>query len=770
MRVPLAHSSHQGGMPQELGGHLLNTWMKAYQRLYELGIRDGDLHSLTMWSCVLHDVGKATEPFFGYMSGKGTWAPHALYSTLAVAFLLLEPYKGEPWRRKDAERWLDDHSPVLYLLHHHHSGFKRPMKEFKNFLRSLILYLKDGTAPGPSVALVKAGSPEDPKLADFTNRDLHFRDGQPVIFERLLQTAIRWARDARNMVMPPALPLSKDGFEAFFIHRMAMGALSHGDCVDTANFYKSSRVHFPPLKDLRERAESYRDMLLKDRGGDTDQAILDLRVEVFFRCLKADPHSQIYLLTAPTGSGKTLASVAFAWAVGADQIVYCLPFLSIVGQTSSFLSDIGITDPSIGVLEHVSVPSSDFAVNDQEERGVARYRNPKDRIHPKTDWSHPLMISTTERLSRVLVGPQRADSQRSLALSRPSTLVVIDEAHSIPPHKLYVYAKLLRRAGCKVLLMTATPAVMQETLQRMEIDYHDLTPPGTLPVTRSLRRINWVDMDHREGPDLRPYDRVLSVYNTRRWAHRAFHNVRDLPYSFLVASTLCSAHRVKILAEVKKRLKAGDRCIVTATSSVEAGYDVDFERVYRMLSPLASIVQTCGRCNREGKLVCGHFTVWRPRGFSFSFDQFSDGPDPDYVRRANWLWEMAKVDWPGDDDALAALAPRLAIHEVSEYRGDIERANAVFQDLEYGYSSDMGTGDYCLIPRDERISAVVRYENASARLLRGNLSRSDSALYSVDIKPEFAREVQVVYAGEDKPSTAFVYDGNYDDKEGVGVL
>jgi CRISPR-associated endonuclease/helicase Cas3 len=68
---------------------------------------------------------------------------------------------------------------------------------------------------------------------------------------------------------------------------------------------------------------------------------------------------------------------------------------------------------------------------------------------------------------------------------------------------------------------------------------------------------------------------------------------------------MLSAHRVKIFAKVKERLKAGLPITLISTQCVEAGVDIDFPVLFRQLAPLPAVIQANGRCNRSGNYTMG---------------------------------------------------------------------------------------------------------------------------------------------------------------------
>jgi CRISPR-associated endonuclease/helicase Cas3/CRISPR-associated endonuclease Cas3-HD len=65
------------------------------------------------------------------------------------------------------------------------------------------------------------------------------------------------------------------------------------------------------------------------------------------------------------------------------------------------------------------------------------------------------------------------------------------------------------------------------------------------------------------------------------------------------------------LIETAKRLTERDiPVLVVSTQLVEAGVDISFDRVYRDLAPIDSVVQAAGRCNRSFERERGTVTVW----------------------------------------------------------------------------------------------------------------------------------------------------------------
>ena len=70
------------------------------------------------------------------------------------------------------------------------------------------------------------------------------------------------------------------------------------------------------------------------------------------------------------------------------------------------------------------------------------------------------------------------------------------------------------------------------------------------------------------------------------------------------------ADRSRVIGEIRADLKKGVPITVVSTSLVEAGVDLDFSAVFRQMAGLDNILQSAGRCNREGKLQKGDVYIF----------------------------------------------------------------------------------------------------------------------------------------------------------------
>src|SRR5207302_280764 len=97
---------------------------------------------------------------------------------------------------------------------------------------------------------------------------------------------------------------------------------------------------------------------------------------------------------------------------------------------------------------------------------------------------------------------------------------------------------------------------------------------------------------------------ALCVVNTKKAARSVFEELKKTGAVgvFHLSTGMCPQHRREKLVAIKSLLSVDSACYVVSTQLIEAGVDVDFPFLMRELSPLESIIQAAGRCNREGRI------------------------------------------------------------------------------------------------------------------------------------------------------------------------
>ena len=409
--------------------------------------------------------------------------------------------------------------------------------------------------------------------------------------------------EGTRIVLPPTWqqPLIRE-----MALRLCFSALCDADYLDTsAHACAAERPAVRPDADFAALCAQYegrRKNLLSGRPPSVTGAARD---QVYRACLRAaNATPGIFRLAAPTGAGKTIGAGGFALHHAAEhglrRVIVAVPFLTITEQTAQVYRDLLDPAGSAGVvLEHHS------GVDLDQPPG------PWAKLAAE-NWDAPFVVTTTVRLFDSLFHRKPAAMRRLHRLA--GTVIVLDEVQSLP-HQLLVpildaLRTLTEHFGTTVLLASAT-----------QPDFWHLSPFRDLPATEIIaepavlaRRLRRVSFEWRLDPspdlarlaaDAAGHEQAMVVVNTTADARTVFTAWRDiLPRGtgYHLSARMCAAHRRRVLDEVRGRLDAGKPVLLVATQLIEAGVDVDFPVVYRVIAPADSLLQAAGRANREGNL------------------------------------------------------------------------------------------------------------------------------------------------------------------------
>lgn len=419
-------------------------------------------------------------------------------------------------------------------------------------------------------------------------------------------------RSAARIDLPPvgheiiARMRPGDGFDLSVVGRMLFSCLVDADFRDTQAYYDSLEGRErdrdwpalgPLLPDLRAAFErTMTGFAANDLNRRRSEILAHVRAG-------ADKTPGLFTLTVPTGGGKTLASLGFALDHAAHhgqrRIIYAIPYTSIIDQTAATFRKLfeGVGDI---VLEHHSAIETEKG----QEEG-------RDKAHlAMEDWAAPIVVTTNVQLFESLFAarPGRARKLHNIA----GSVIILDEAQCLPRKLLLPALRMIETLtthyGCTVVLCTATqPAFDSAQLKRgLPLAGRELAPdPAGL--ARALRRTRIVQGGAMDDAALIAAlggtDQGMVIVNSRRHALTLFQAAHAEGIGGLIHLTTRQypAHRRRILADIRERLKAGTPCRLIATSLIEAGVDLDFPRGWRAGAGLDSVVQAAGRVNREGK-------------------------------------------------------------------------------------------------------------------------------------------------------------------------
>lgn len=435
-----------------------------------------------------------------------------------------------------------------------------------------------------------AGLPDGGAMTDAEGKTLYAR------MKKKIPDYSEFAEEIKiPKVSAPKLQMSTRAFySASFFVRMIYSCLVDADYLDTEYFMRQTgrEYEYQHMDDLYCKLLDYITPWLNMETADSFNS---RRTSILKACLRKGEETQgIYELTVPTGGGKTISSMAFALrqAVthGLNRVIYVIPYTSIIEQTAKVFQTIFGAGQ---VLEHHS----------HVEYGDGEELNKKQLA--SENWDAPIVVTTNVQFFESLYASKSSKCRKLHNIAK--SVIIFDEAQMLPNDYLKPCVsginELVLNYGCTAVMCTATQPSLNE-LYLPEV-YRGEICPKVNEQYEAFRRVQLVYdgelMLEKLKSRLSEEHQALCILNTRKNVQNLYRMLEPETGIFHLSTYMYPEHRKLQLETIRQQLREGKRCIVIATSLVEAGVDLDFQSVYRELAGLDSIIQAAGRCNREGR-------------------------------------------------------------------------------------------------------------------------------------------------------------------------
>jgi CRISPR-associated endonuclease/helicase Cas3 len=338
--------------------------------------------------------------------------------------------------------------------------------------------------------------------------------------------------------------------------------------------------------------------------GDIDK----VRNKISVQCKQGGDREQgIYTLSVPTGGGKTLSSLRFALEHAKThklkRIIYVIPYLSILDQTSEKIHGVFADENGELILEHhsnIEPPEDD----DEEEQ----YRLLTSR------WDSPIILTTMVQFLETIYSNKASKLRKFHNMSE--TVLIFDEVQALPVKCTHLFndaVNFLQTFGkSTILLCTATqphlhkterPVLLSDNPEIVSLDPDELRIFERVRIEDRTKTV----MDYEQIAELvksqiEQGESTLVILNTKGDATKVYEQCKPIECEKVFLTTdLCPAHRLDILEQVRKNLDPKTKQVILCVSTqlIEAGVDVSFDCVIRAEAGIDSIIQAAGRCNRN---------------------------------------------------------------------------------------------------------------------------------------------------------------------------
>lgn len=551
-------------------------------------LRDIGLEKTAYLAGIIHDLGKFSENFKNYIEkaadGEKVQRGSVNHTFAGVRFLL----------EKHSDKQLSGFSDIVleilaYAVGAHHglfdcvddnnnNGFtKRMQKEGIDYLNAAQEFLKICCSKQDIEDLLKQSEKEC--LPVFNE------------IEKLADNA-----DAK-------IQNTQITFYIGFLARLILSAIIEADRSDTSQFMNGysektvkniSEIWINCIKNVEQKLSTM----------PLDKPINKTRAQISALCAEAgNLESGIYRLNLPTGAGKTLTSLRYALhhalAHNKKRIIFTMPLLSIIEQNAGIIHDY-IGNEELILEHHSNIVETDE--NDELDKRELLIES----------WNVPIIITTMVQLLNTLFAGKTSNIRRMQALC--NSIIVIDEVQTVPDKMLSLFNLALnflaKICNATIILCSATQPCFEKTMYPLDKSVKDLITltKEQETVFKRVRLEYKGEMDCEELADfaagiLEENNSLLLVCNTKNEAAVMFNllcsKIKDVK-AFHISAGMCTAHRKETIKEMQEALEnKQQKVLCVSTQVIEAGVDVSFARVIRLLAGMDNIVQATGRENRN---------------------------------------------------------------------------------------------------------------------------------------------------------------------------
>jgi len=402
---------------------------------------------------------------------------------------------------------------------------------------------------------------------------------------------------------------SEKRFYIACIARLLLSAVIEGDRRDTAEFMSAA-----VFRNWPENMKDIWSTLLKNTEDRIDMfpcetPIQKARREISVQCRNAaEGETGIYRLNVPTGSGKTISSLRFALAHAKKwnkrRIIFTSPLLSILEQNAEVWKEY-IGDSSLILEHHSNVINTEECEESTDGRELLL-----------ENWDVPVVITTMVQLLNTLFLGKTTSVRRYWSLC--DSVIVIDEVQTVPNHMLSLFNLsinfLARYCNATVILCSATQPCLEAARHPIIRNVKDIVPYNQ-DLWSSFSRTELIDAGKIEIEKIPEFalkkiqdtNSLLIVCNKTAQAAYLYNQLSQYSHikCFHMSAKMCVADRKSTLKKVEKALaetkSSETKVICVSTQVIEAGVDISFGAVIRFTAGIDNIIQTAGRCNRNGE-------------------------------------------------------------------------------------------------------------------------------------------------------------------------